>query len=237
MADEQSTNFVSRDLLERPRRKMDDPDRYKRVYVCKGIRRDRVAWAVSAYFGGRQIDKRFPLTTSIETLRRWQEETRLRLAANRLAEPPRHIAEAFPVPSRRSEHGWCYVYFLQDEDAIKIGKANHVGRRIDELQIGSKRPLKLIAAVPAHAHLERALHHLFRRDALGREWFSVSKRLIQYIQRLRSGENPVALLWEFQNYADLCRQGWIADERRRKWLPAHRRSVLSADRNLLATLT
>jgi len=103
---------------------------------------------------------------------------------------------AVPRPRlTRSVEGWCYVYFVQMGDCVKIGRALDLERRLKTLQTAHAQPLRLLAAIPSHADLESAIQarfqHLHRRG----EWFALDAELTEFIARLRAGENPVALLW------------------------------------------
>lgn len=96
----------------------------------------------------------------------------------------------------RSIDGWCFLYCIQREDLVKIGRAVDVPERLRTLQAAHPAPLLLRAAVPCHAALEGAVHRRFAHLRARGEWFYLEPELQAFIQRLTTGENPVALLWE-----------------------------------------
>jgi hypothetical protein len=105
-------------------------------------------------------------------------------------------AKAFPeIRLPRSLDGWCYVYFLQAGPLVKIGRAVDVEDRVRRLQTMHPGPLQVVAAVPAHASLETAIQNRFRHLRRNGEWYVLEPELDQFIDRLRTGANPVALLW------------------------------------------
>ena len=138
--------------------------------------------------GGQRASKRFGPQTHLSLMRTWREQARRRLSKNVPLEPAQGLL-------RRSLTGWCYIYFIQDGDAVKIGRAVDPNRRLDELQTAHKGELSLVAAVPAHASLEGAFHEKFAALQIGREWFTLSKSLVDFINELKTGVNPIALLW------------------------------------------
>jgi len=99
------------------------------------------------------------------------------------------------APLPRSEDGWCYVYFVSAGTAIKIGRALDPVTRVERLQVGHPDKLVLLAAVPAHASFEQAVHRRFAAGRLNGEWFELTADLSDFIKQLQTGVNPVALLW------------------------------------------
>ncbi|WP_454627010.1 GIY-YIG nuclease family protein [Bradyrhizobium cenepequi] len=66
-----------------------------------------------------------------------------------------------------------YVYFITDGDAIKIGFARNVEKRLRSLQTSHHVPLRLLGAVVAQPEDEKEMHaRLAHRRILG-EWFEV----------------------------------------------------------------
>ena len=177
--------------------------RLGRVAVEAGIRSDPNGFNVRVTHRGRCIERRFGREYSIESLRAWREETRRRMEAELI---PRHTPivtrlEAMRQKFEPSMKGWCYVYFIQDGEAIKVGKTTNPQRRVEELQVASRSKLTLVCAVPAHHSFELAVHELFKPLATGREWFLLDGALRSFINRLKTGENPVAVLWDHARMA------------------------------------
>lgn len=83
-----------------------------------------------------------------------------------------------------------FVYFILNEDsnAIKIGQAKDVNKRLKALQTSSPAQLKLmkciqIDGVEAARQLEQSLHTEFDRLRLAGEWFRADKMLLKYIEQ------------------------------------------------------
>jgi len=92
-------------------------------------------------------------------------------------------------------NGWCYVYFIQRDHAVKIGRCIDVKQRFQELQTASSEPLVLLAATLNHKDLEEAIHARFHHLRRNGEWFDLMPELRTYIDGVVAGLNPVALLW------------------------------------------
>lgn len=164
--------------------------RRKKRKVEPGIRKDAFGYEAYATLRTRFVAKRFPLDTPLSAMRRWREETKAQLVVDAELEP-RPDVENLP----RSLKGWCYIYVLRDGDIVKIGRAVNVKQRLTELKTGHHRPLTLMAAIPAHAALEAAIHERFARERQHGEWFVLSDSLRRFIEQAAAGANPVALLW------------------------------------------
>ena len=80
------------------------------------------------------------------------------------------------------------VYFIRraSDRAIKIGSANHVGVRFVDLQREYRGDaLTLLHSVAGNVRGEHDLHRHFHADALGREWFRPSLRLLSLVEAFR----------------------------------------------------
>lgn len=66
------------------------------------------------------------------------------------------------------------VYFIQEQPHgnVKIGITNDINNRLQGLQNGNSRNLKLLAYFPGVAAEERMLHHKLHRYRLCGEWFT-----------------------------------------------------------------
>ena len=83
----------------------------------------------------------------------------------------------------------AYVYFVcnPDSNAIKIGIAKNVRRRLTSLQTSSPAELELLGTIKARDEiaarkLEQSLHNKFDRERIRGEWFIAEPRLLQYIK-------------------------------------------------------
>ena len=72
-----------------------------------------------------------------------------------------------------------FVYFIQSgvDGPIKIGKANDVGRRMGDLQVGNPSELTILLEIPCkspqHAgNMEKQIHRRFRKNRIRGEWFA-----------------------------------------------------------------
>lgn len=73
------------------------------------------------------------------------------------------------------------VYFLTDGEAIKIGFATNLKKRIDQLQGGHHFPLFLLGSIPAPRRHERMIHSRFRGLRIRGEWFQIHDDILAYI--------------------------------------------------------
>jgi len=159
--------------------------------VAEGIRQDRYGFEAHVKVNQRQVSKRFPPETRLTEMQRWRENARCDLRVAHELDHPR--VKAFALT--KSLDGWCYVYFIRSGDTVKIGMTVDPAARLRTLQTSHHVLLDLLAAVPAHAALESAIHAKFS-DLRGEgEWFRLNDELIAFIKAVAAGQNPVALLW------------------------------------------
>lgn len=88
-------------------------------------------------------------------------------------------------------HQAHFIYFILNEDsnAIKIGRAKDLAKRMNALQTSSPVKLRLIKSVQVEgvkeAHeLEQLLHRQFNEIRLAGEWFKAEANLLEYINQL-----------------------------------------------------
>ena len=84
---------------------------------------------------------------------------------------------------------FIYFVFNADSNAIKIGRAKNVSKRLQALQTSSPAALELLKAIPveglpAAQALEQALHQQFQSLRLNGEWFRADAALRQYIEKV-----------------------------------------------------
>ena len=84
-----------------------------------------------------------------------------------------------------------FIYFIlnADSNAIKIGRAKNVSKRLQALQTSSPAVLELLKTIPveglaAAQALEQALHQQFQSLRLNGEWFRADAALRQYIEKV-----------------------------------------------------
>jgi hypothetical protein len=84
-----------------------------------------------------------------------------------------------------------FIYFVlnRDSDAIKIGRAKDIDRRIKSLQTASPTQLELIKTIQVHGSKEvqakeRELHQKFEHLHINGEWFRASAELLEFLNNL-----------------------------------------------------
>lgn len=75
------------------------------------------------------------------------------------------------------------VYFAGNikNNLIKIGKANHVKRRIAGWSSGFPYDITLLLTLEGNEELEKSLHYHFRKYRLKGEWFTASEEILNFI--------------------------------------------------------
>jgi T5orf172 domain len=98
---------------------------------------------------------------------------------------------AYSHEGEKLAHQAHFVYFIQNEDsnAIKIGRARDLGKRIKALQTSSPAKLKILQTIQLNNSkeaevLEKSLHQQFRSIRVAGEWFKAEPDLLNYIQSL-----------------------------------------------------
>ncbi len=81
-----------------------------------------------------------------------------------------------------------YIYFIysQESNAIKIGRAKNVEKRLKSLQTAHPYPLKLLKTFKvkggkAAQELEKTLHQKFDHLRLLGEWFQAEPELLDFL--------------------------------------------------------
>ena len=90
---------------------------------------------------------------------------------------PMYLADRFN-DYLEEEHPKAFVYFVSDGQFVKIGKANNVQSRLNSLQCGNVKELKLLAIIPCKneksaTSVEGALHTLYSQYKIFREWYDI----------------------------------------------------------------
>jgi len=81
----------------------------------------------------------------------------------------------------------CFVYFVTDGEAIKIGKANNPKVRLSGLQTSTHKPLTILAVTPGNETLEREFHRVFHSKRLRGEWFEDCVDVRALVDDINSG--------------------------------------------------
>ena len=84
----------------------------------------------------------------------------------------------------------CYIYFIlnYDSQAVKIGIAKNVKRRLASLQTSSPSELKLLGTMKTKSvndakKIEKSLHTRFDENRIRGEWFKADTELLNYIKQ------------------------------------------------------
>lgn len=98
---------------------------------------------------------------------------------------------AHSLDGDKISHQVYFIYFILNEDsqAIKIGLAKDLTKRLKALQTSSPAVLKLMKALQVNGakearDLEQSLHRQFADIRLTGEWFRAEAALLNYIQQI-----------------------------------------------------
>lgn len=98
---------------------------------------------------------------------------------------------AHSLDGDKISHQVYFIYFILNEDsqAIKIGLAKDLTKRLKALQTSSPAVLKLMKALQVNGakearDLEQSLHRKFADIRLTGEWFRAEAALLNYIQQI-----------------------------------------------------
>jgi hypothetical protein len=117
-------------------------------------------------------------------LARWRHET-----ATIPTMAPRPIqVEAFdPAPMREPDSG-TDLYFIRAGDAVKIGHAADVFKRMVNMQANNHLELDCICRLRGRGHEERSWHSFFRANHIRGEWFEWTPAMQRAIDLARAGK-------------------------------------------------
>jgi hypothetical protein len=76
------------------------------------------------------------------------------------------------------------IYFVTDGEAIKIGFATNLKKRMYQLQTSQHFPLFLLGSIIATRDSEAVLHRRFSHLRISREWFRIHREIIDFIDDL-----------------------------------------------------
>jgi hypothetical protein len=84
---------------------------------------------------------------------------------------------------RRAQGAWTtegFVYFVQegDDGPIKIGWASDLVDRLERLQTGNPRELRIIASLPGSRATEAVFHQRFADRRIRNEWFDIDAETV-----------------------------------------------------------
>lgn len=74
-----------------------------------------------------------------------------------------------------------FVYFIESDDAIKIGYSTDMYKRLADLRTGSNGHLSLIDYALAARPIERELHRILASERLTGEWFKATDKTMDLV--------------------------------------------------------
>lgn len=88
------------------------------------------------------------------------------------------------------------VYFITDGEYVKVGMANDVRVRLNQMQTGNPKQLKIATVIEyGDAEMEHHLHTRYAKQHVRGEWYKLSKEMLEDIKYFilshyyRTGEN------------------------------------------------
>jgi hypothetical protein len=98
----------------------------------------------------------------------------------------------YSLERAKLSHQAYFIYFIlnQDSNAIKIGRAKNLEKRLKTLQTSSPARLQLVKFIQVNCldeaeALEKFLHNQFNALKLTGEWFRAEAELLEYIQNIK----------------------------------------------------
>ena len=90
-------------------------------------------------------------------------------------------AQNKPKRKYKLEEPYTWVYFVECEGFIKIGRATNPRLRVGGLQTGCPLPIRFLVAFEGREFLEKKCRILLRTVATGDEWFRGTDDLYAFI--------------------------------------------------------
>ncbi|OEC84393.1 MULTISPECIES: GIY-YIG nuclease family protein [Methanobacterium] len=89
----------------------------------------------------------------------------------------------------KSQEG--YVYFIGNDDVVKIGYANNPEKRFNDNKAFIYEDMDIIHKIPGDYKLESLFHKLFKQYHIRREWFKNEGLLYEFIEYFKSHHNTL----------------------------------------------
>jgi DNA-binding XRE family transcriptional regulator len=84
------------------------------------------------------------------------------------------------------------IYFIKQNDFIKIGYTNNLKNRLNQLQTSSPVRLEVLGLIKGDKSDEKKHHDLFKNFCSNGEWFILNEEIKNYIDSLDKG-----LMWKY----------------------------------------
>jgi hypothetical protein len=82
-----------------------------------------------------------------------------------------------------------FVYFIKTGDAIKVGIASDLSKRVIGIQVGNPHKVELLHTIDTSEEnarkIESQIHELFRKTNLNGEWFHANQFIINFIRHIK----------------------------------------------------
>lgn len=79
-----------------------------------------------------------------------------------------------------------FIYFIRtvNSNMVKIGKSKNPLKRLSQLQTGNRELIYIDAMISLNDKYEKIIHKYFKKEHSGKEWFFLSDRLNDFIDRI-----------------------------------------------------
>jgi T5orf172 domain len=160
----------------------DDPDHFLRPPARGKAGGKKYTLNIKGELVTIKVQKSLTVQAVCAWIKTWADpETKIVTAGNR----------THSLDGDKLAHQTHFVYFILNEDsnAIKIGRAKDLAKRMKALQTSSPAKLKLIKSVQVESGeaaqaLEQSLHQQFWEIRLAGEWFKAEANLLEYMSQL-----------------------------------------------------
>lgn len=153
-------------------------------------RRGRVVWI--SYVAGEHLIRESTRQTDASVGERLLALRRRELAAGTWKDPRplARVGESPVPPGVRFQNALpTRVYFITDGEAVKIGSASDVRRRVASIQALHHRELVVLGTAPGGFRLERKLHRELAAYRIRGEWFRRCEAVEAALRRITSDDH------------------------------------------------
>ena len=91
------------------------------------------------------------------------------------------LTERLSVEAVEDRESKTFVYFMKAGDRVKIGFSVNPRKRAEALQTGVAETIEILCTIPGGARVEKHFHARFKDERIGREWFSYSGTLREFL--------------------------------------------------------
>lgn len=99
-----------------------------------------------------------------------------------------------------------FVYFIKTGDAIKVGIANDIDKRMINVQVGNPHKIELLHSLSLSEErarqTESEVHEIFHKTNLNGEWFQATQFMLDYINNIKENGWDSHLAWLERQYKE-----------------------------------